>query len=196
MKNYFLKNTLSFLNKYHDYSDVEKEKLLYGLEGIYLTITKLIVIIILAIVLNITKEVFILLILFNIIRYFGFGIHAKKSIECLITSTIMFIVIPYIFIKYASIEITYIISIISAISLIFFAPADTPKRPFYNKKKRIIRKILTVGVSAIYLLLSFYIKNNLITRLLLLSIILQAIVVNPITYKLLKQPYNNYKNGD
>ena len=96
LKEMFLDHSVSFLMKYQKYSDDELERLRYGLEGLYLTLTKLVVIVGLSFILHIFKEVIAILALFNIIRYFGFGIHAKRSIECLITSLIFFIVIPYL----------------------------------------------------------------------------------------------------
>ena len=47
---------VNFLSKYETYEGEDLEKLKYGLEGIYLTITKLVIILFLAIVLNILKE--------------------------------------------------------------------------------------------------------------------------------------------
>ena len=93
MKQRFLTGTMNFLKKYNSYSDSELKKLQYGLEGIYLTISKTIIILLLAVVLGILKEVLILLILFNVIRYFAFGFHAEKSWECLVLSIFNFIVI-------------------------------------------------------------------------------------------------------
>ena len=188
---------MTFLNKYNKYSEEDKDKLMYGLEGLYLTLTKLIVIIGLSIIFGIFKEAIILLLLFNIIRYFGFGIHARKSIECLISSTLMFIILPYIFLKLnLDKNILLIISSVSLVSLIFFAPADTPKRPFYNKKKKMIRKTITLLIGIIYLILSLIIKDNTFITLLQLSILLEGIAVNPITYMIMKQTYNSGKNGD
>ena len=66
--------------KYQNYNDDELEMVKYGLEGLYLTITKLVVIIGMSLLLKIFWEVISILLLFNIIRYFGFGIHAKRSI--------------------------------------------------------------------------------------------------------------------
>lgn len=197
MKQLVLNKSLDFIIKYKDYKEEELEKLKYGLEGIYLTITKLVIIFILSIVLNILKEVAILLFLFNIIRYFGFGIHARKSSECLITSIFLFIVLPILFLRVdIPKNILSLLSIISLISFIFFAPADTIKRPFKNKKKRIIRKVMTIIVGIIYFILSLIISIEWICILLQLSIIIQAIVVNPLTYMILRQPYNNYKRVD
>ena len=43
MKDRYLKLTTSFITKYHAYDDEELDKLRYGLEGIYLSVTKLII---------------------------------------------------------------------------------------------------------------------------------------------------------
>ena len=195
MKTLFINKTLQFLSKYQDYSKDDVEKLSYGLEGIYLTYTKMIIILALAIILNIFKEVLAILLFFNIIRYFGFGVHAGKSSECLISSILSFIVLPYFFLKLNISNLSIlIIGIVCIIDFLLFAPADTVKRPFKNKRKRRIRKLLTIITAIIYLLLALFINNDLISKLLVISIIIEAIMVNPIAYMLLNQPFNNYKN--
>lgn len=194
MKSLFLNKTIQFLSKYQNYSEEEVEKLKYGLEGIYLTYTKMIIILALAIILNMLKEVIAILIFFNVIRYFGFGVHAKKSSECLVSSILCFILLPYILLNVnITKEAIIIISIISMIDLALFAPADTVKRPFKNKKKRIIRKLLTIVVAILYISTSLLIQNVMISKILIISVIIESIMVNPITYKLLNQPFNNYK---
>lgn len=186
---------MQFLSKYQDYSEDEKEKLSYGLEGIYLTYTKMIIILALALILDMFIEVIGILFFFNIIRYFGFGVHAGKSSECLISSILSFIVLPYILLNININNLAIIIiSIICIIDLLIFAPADTVKRPFKNKKKRLIRKILTLITAFIYVIFALIIESDIISKLLIISLIIEAIMVNPITYKLLKQPFNNYKN--
>ena len=195
MKKLFLDKSLSFITKYKNYSKKDIEKLKYGLEGLYLTITKTIVILILSIVLGIFKEVLLVIIFFNVIRYTGFGFHAEKSYQCLISSTINFICIPLLFIKLnMSLELQIIICIICIVSYLLYAPADTIKRPLPNKRKRIIRKILTILIGIIYTLIILLFNNSFITPLLLSSLVIEFLVINPITYKIFKQPYNNYKN--
>lgn len=195
MKTLFINKTMQFLSKYQDYSEDEKEKLSYGLEGIYLTYTKMIIILALALILDMFIEVIGILFFFNIIRYFGFGVHAGKSSECLISSILSFIVLPYILLNINTNNLVIIIiSIICIIDLLIFAPADTVKRPFKNKKKRIIRKILTLITAFIYVIFALIIKSDIISKLLIISLIIEAIMVNPISYKLLRQPFNNYKN--
>lgn len=196
LKNLFLDKSVLFLSKYINYSDDDLEKLRYGLEGLYLTFTKLLVIIICSIILNIFFYVVTILLLFNIIRYFGFGVHARKSIECLITSIVLFLIIPYVLLKITlDKEMILFSGIIMIISFIIYAPADTVKRPLPNTKKKKIRKCMTILIGMIYLALSIIIKNYNISILFFIAILNQAIVINPIAYILLRQPYNNYKKN-
>lgn len=195
MKTAVINKTITFLSKYQTYSADDLERLRYGLEGLYLTITKMVIIFLLAIILGILKEVIMILIFFNIIRYFGFGIHAKKSSECLISSICCFIILPYILINVNISKIAiFIIGIICIIDFILFAPADTIKRPLKNKKKRLIRKIITILIGILYLFISLTIKNKELSLIFFISVFIESIMVNPLMYKLLKQPFNNYKS--
>ena len=194
MKNLFMNSSLNLITKYnHNYNDEEIEKLKYGLEGIYLTITKTIIIIALAIMFKILKETISILILYNIIRYFAFGFHAEKSIECLIMSSILFIGLPLLMFYLKPLFITkLLISIMCTTTIAIFAPADTIKRPLPNKKKRKIRKICSTIIAIIYSVICI-IASKKISEIFLCTLIIQAIIVNPITYMIFKQPFNNYK---
>ena len=119
------------------YQEEKLEEIRYGLESIYLTYTKIFLIFVLAYFLGIIKETLLLLVTYNIIRTFAFGIHATKSIYCLITSLMLFIGGVYV-VKYMSLNIYVkaIISIILLICIYKYAPADTYKRPLINERKR------------------------------------------------------------
>ena len=78
-------------NKYPDYNQDKLDEIAYGLEGIYLTFTKLIVVFALSLLLGTFKDMILLLLFYNIIRTTAFGMHAKKSIHCLIMSIVMFV---------------------------------------------------------------------------------------------------------
>lgn len=195
MKASFINNTIAFLQKYNTYSKEDIEKLEYGLEGIYLTFTKLILLFFIATLLGFVKEFVILLLLFNVIRYTGFGFHAEKSYQCLIISAFCFLIIPLFFINIVLSKSIYIvICIFCTINYLLFAPADTIKRPLPNKKKRIIRKIITTIIGLVYSILSIVFYDHWISAILISTLLIQVIVINPLTYKILKQPYNNYKN--
>lgn len=195
MKKKVIDLVISFIGQYKNYSKEELEKLRYGIEGIYLTITKFIIILLTALLLGILKEILLLLVFFNIIRYTGFGFHAERSYQCLILSMIYFICIPLLFINInLSNFVIYIICTMCIISYLLFAPADTVKRPLPNKKKRIIRKWSTVLIGIVYSCIIIIFPNSQVSPLLLSALVVQAVVINPLLYQLFKQPYNNYKN--
>ena len=89
------------------------------------------------------------------------------------------------------IKIILFVPLIILISI--YAPADTEKRPLKNKKKRIMYKILTIIVATIYITLSIIIKDNTLSNCFLVAIIIETIIILPLTYKIFKVPYNNYK---
>lgn len=195
MKKRFLKKMRALISKqYPDYSNDKLDEIMYGIEGIYLTITKCIVIFTIAIILGIIKEMLLLLLTYNFIRLFAFGMHANKSWICLVFSSSIFILGTYLC-KYVSINdyLLYLLYLIVLIIVIIYAPADTVKRPLIKKKKRNIFKLLSVLVVILYFILSLVIDNNLIKNCLIIGLIIECILINPLTYKIFNMPYNNYK---
>ena len=155
--------------------------------------SKVIIILALSIILGIFKEVVIFLALFNIIRSTAFGLHATKSYICLISSTLIFISIPYLCL-YISINL-YIKSLISILCILYiykYAPSDTVKRPIVSKKRRFIYKSLSTIISIIYAFISLLIRNNFISNALLFSLIVECLMISPLVYTIFKLPYNNY----
>lgn len=196
MKEMFLNNSISIIkSKYTDYDDIKIEELRYGLEGLYLSISKLIVISIITLFLGIFKKMITLLIFFNVIRSVSFGLHAKNSMVCLITSSIVFIGCPILCkIIVISDFIKLFIAIPTIILITLFSPADTEKRPIISKKRRNIYKTLSFIISVIYMVLCIYIKDNFISNAIICALLIQLFLVNPLSYKLFGVSYNNYKN--
>lgn len=194
MKKKFLDSSVKLITAEKEYTDEQIEIITYGLETVYLTVTKLVVIFSLAYMLGIFKEVILLTITYNIIRSQSFGIHASKSIYCLISSIILFIG-GAIFCKYAIVpfELSIVIALICNFCLLLYAPADTYKRPLINKKKRKRWKLLSFTLGIIYTILIILLKDYFIVNYLLLGMLEAVIMILPITYKTFKLPYNNYK---
>ncbi|MBQ9024721.1 MAG: accessory gene regulator B family protein [Bacilli bacterium] len=196
MKTRFVNKCMEIIQSYNkNLSQIEIDKMRYGLEGLYLNITKIIFILIISILLRIFKETVLLLLIFNGIRFTAFGVHARRSIDCLISSSLFFIGFPLLCI-YLTIPITikYILFIPIVILIGIYAPSDTVKRPLKNKKKRIVFKILSILISIIYMILSIIIKDNTLSNCFLFALVIQVIVILPITYKIFGVPYNNHKN--
>lgn len=195
MKKYVINFCLDLIKKNKYVSESELAIIKYGLEGIYLTITKTAVISIIAIATGYFKEMVIFLIIFGILRTPSCGLHAKKSWMCLISSIFMFNVLPVIANKtIINIYLKFLLGIIGIILIYLYSPADTYKKPIINKKRRKNLKIISTLISTLYFLLSIIIKNNFINNCFIFSIILQNILISPVTYKLFKLPYNNYIN--
>ncbi len=191
MKEVFLKHSLQLITANREWDEESLEKIRYGLEGIYLTIVKLVILLALAIILNIERLFLINLVFFNILRFFAFGVHARNSTQCLITSTVMFIIFP---ILSTSIDfplpVQIIIASICVLLFLLYAPADTHKRPQKNRKKRQIRKAFAVTIAIVYVLLIIMLKD--LSQIILCSLMTETIMILPITYRILGVPYKNH----
>lgn len=194
MKKLFLKKIRTAIKKqYPNYNDDKIDEIMYGIEGLYLTFTKTVVICIIALILGILKELICLLVAFNFIRFFAFGMHASKSSICLIFSSLVFIIFS-ILCKYIVLPkyLLYILYLLALAIISIYAPADTVKRPLIKRKKRIKFKILSIMVVIIYFILTLVFKNNLLINSLIFGLLIECILINPITYKAFKMPYKNY----
>ncbi len=196
MKKKFLKSSIDIIKKSNpNISEEQIEIIEYGLEGIYLTFSKLIILIILSSILGILWQVILLSIFYNIIRTVAFGLHASKSIHCLIMSLVMFIGGTYICLGVNfSLIVKVIISVVCVFSLFRYAPADTVKRPIVSKKRRNIYKFLSTLFGLIYTFAIFACSDNVISMFMLIGMVEAVIMVLPISYKVLNLSYDNYKN--
>ena len=185
MKEVFVSKSFNLIQAKYNYNQDDQDRIRYGLEIIYITLTKLFAIL---------KETIIFCLFATGLRTFSYGIHAKKSWHCYVSSLIVFVLFPYIVISF---NLTYIakiiISVFTIISMALFAPADTHKRPIVNSKMRKTLKIKSLVITSLYILIIFISNYNKINNLIMLSMMAQSIVINPITYKIFKLPYNNYK---
>lgn len=196
MREKFINNSLnSIKKKYPEYTDIQLEEIKYGLESLYLTVTKLVVLLVLALILGIIKEFFVFLVLYNLVRLYGFGLHASKTSICLISSILLFIGIPFIA-KYFILN-KFIIGILGSILLLNFykySPADTRKRPIVNPKIRLKYKYLSCSIVIVFLMAAIFINNYYISNLLFIAVLLEGFLINPFVYKIFGFSYDNYKN--
>lgn len=195
MKKAFLNSSIDLIKKNKHYTEERLEIIAYGLEGIYLTFTKMIILFSLSYVLGIVNEFLLLLISYNVIRSQAFGIHATKSIYCLISSCILFIGGSLIC-KYVTLPFWFLLvsSILCVICLILYAPADTKKRPIINKRKRMRFKYLSIILGIIYTAFIILFRDYNIVKYLSLGMIEAVLMILPISYKIFQLPYNNYIN--
>ena len=191
MRDLVINNSLNYIKNNHpEFDETKIEIIEYGLVSIYLLITKLAIIIAIAWLLGIVKELLIFTFLYNIIRMPSFGLHASKSWICLLVSTIMFLGAPIICLNIViSNNIKIIAGIIITIFIFKNSPADTHKRPIVNPKRRKFFKITSTIISIIFVCLSIIIKDNFISNCLIVAIACQTIYISPTVYRIFKLPY-------
>lgn len=195
MKNKLLENCISYIKQNNpDYSEEKFLEIRYGLESIYILITKTITILTIALCFNILKEVIIFTLIYNIIRMPSFGLHATKSWMCFLSSALIFIITPYIC---ATQEFSFafkgIAGLITILLIIKNAPADTYKRPIVNPVRRRNYKIISTTLAITMIILCLTIKNSFLSNCFVFALIIQCAMISPIVYKLFHLPYNNYK---
>ncbi len=169
-------------------------RLKYGIEMFYLSFSKLLAVLVTALLLGIFWETIITLFSYNFIRQKSQGLHAKSSIKCLISSMTFFVILPWMVVH---VNIYPYISIAAAMAIPVFAylyaPSDTQKKPIIKKKVRerlkrdaIIRSFIIVGLSLI-------IPDATFKFLLVMGAYIALLYVMPITYKIMKEERNNYE---
>ncbi len=195
MKSTFVNFSLNYLIKNNACDDKQINIFRYTLESLYSLITKTSVVLLLSVLLKTFSITAILLLLYSILRGFAFGLHASKNIYCWIITLTVYgvgpLLIKYFTLSMASVLVCYIIGFIA---ILLWAPADTPSRPLLNKNKRIINKFITLGFILLLILSSIYLNNSNFYEIVSFILILESICICPLTYKLFKIPYNNFKN--
>ncbi len=194
MRDVIINKQINMLKKYNNFDDEKISIIKYGLESIYILITKTVIILLVSYLLGLLKETLIFVLFYNLIRMPSFGLHATKSWICLVSSLLIFIILPFICtILELPNYLKIIIGIISILFIIKNAPADTYKRPIVNKKRRLFFKIISTIIACIMIIFALFTENQFISNSILISIVLQCFMISPTVYKIFKLPYNNYK---
>lgn len=195
MKDSILNNILQIICKNQNYSKDKRAELRYGLEALYLNITKLIVLLFLSLLIGILKETCLFFLFYALIRTFAFGLHVKNSSWCWVLSILAFIILPFLStIIIPNIYFNFFVLVLCFFNFLIYAPADTKKRPLVNKKKRIIYKIITIIICIVYSIAIMYIKDETIINLIIFALLIAAITTNKLSYKIINEPFNNYKS--
>ena len=196
MKEFVINSSLNLIKKECPHYNEEKlEEIEYGLVSIYLTITKTIVIVTVAIILGILKEMIVFTVIYNIIRMPSFGLHATKSWICLLSSATIFLLMPYVCaIVQIPILSKVIVGVIGILLMFKNSPADTEKKPIVSPQRRKVYKIVSTLIAIIYVVLAVILPNNFLSNSFIAALILQCFIISPAVYKLFGLPYDNYKN--
>ena len=177
--------------------DVDNERaeiIDYGLHLIIGELPKTIIVLAVAYLLEIFIPTVIMILALLPYRAFSGGFHLKTHIGCILSSTLYYCGIPKIsnyFVLYNPIKLIFIscVWIFGMIMIKKFAPADTENVPILRKKERKQKKILSYISFTVGLIAAMFIKNNVISNILILGNLMQSFMITSFAYKLTNNKY-------
>ncbi len=195
IKNLCNKITKKIQNKMPDIDDERAEVINYGLQLVIGEIPKTLVLLLIACAFGVLKLSILALLFIMPYRTFSGGVHLKTHIGCIIATSLFYIgnallskyiVLEPIYIKYLLILITWIFSIIM---IKLYAPADTEAVPILRKKDRNLKRRLSYITMTLTLLIAIFIKDSIISNLLIFGTLIQTISITRFIYKLTNNKY-------
>ncbi|RXZ77078.1 hypothetical protein EBB07_32860 [Paenibacillaceae bacterium] len=111
-------------------------------------------------------DTLIVLLMFSMIRYLSGGFHLKSGVWCTIVSTCVLVVIPHIPV---SSTVVYVLTGLSFIAMLWFAPANYDKYARIPVRYYPVLKALSAAVVAINFLV--------VSELLAITYIIQAVLL-------------------
>ena len=178
--------------KMPEVDDERAEVIQFGLEILIGEIPKTFVFLVIAWILGIFKYSVISLVIMLPYRIFSGGVHLKTHIGCMIGTTVFYCGNAYIskiinFPNFASKLIFSILVLIFAFVMItLYAPADTENVPILRKKDRKVKKICSYIVVIAMTIIAFYIKNQIVSNMIIIGILLQSVLISRIAYSIFK----------
>ncbi|MCL1864022.1 MAG: accessory gene regulator B family protein [Defluviitaleaceae bacterium] len=170
------------------------KKIVLGVEILFINISKLTILVALAAILGVLPQTILALIGFNALRCTAAGVHAESKYGCIITSTILMVIVPFftwgIYIPRSA---TVIIFALIFIAMWKYAPMDTKSRPLLGQKKREMLKLVSMVTSVViaaFLIVSPFQEANFMV---ILGAVYATVAILPATYKLLNREVNNYE---
>lgn len=183
-------------NEMPEVDDQKAEELNYGIQLIVGEVPKIFIMIAIACILGIGRLSILSFLIILPYRSFSGGFHLKTHLGCIICTTSMYcgnvllskyLTLEPIYIKYIAILCVWIFGMIM-VSL--YAPADTENVPILSKKERKKQKIMSYITLSITLLIAIFIKDNLISSMIIYGMLIQSIAITKLAYKITNNKYS------
>ena len=189
MANIFIKKQLDFIINNTGKTDIyEIDKIRYGLEVFYWEISKLIVMILIALILDKLPSFFIMITLLTLIRPHVGGSHAKSFISCMIQSNLLFLIVYFLasIIPSINIFLQFFIIVFSIIIIRKFKPINPLRKTVHTQYKNLkFKNIVTLT------LITWFIVSNLILNNYYINC--GILIILYIIFDFLREVYKNEK---
>lgn len=188
----FLTNKIQ--KKMPEIDDERTQVINYGLQILIGEIPKIFIVLLIAWILGIFKLTLITFILIMPYRSVSGGFHLHTHIGCIIATTLTYcgtaFVSQYIvlndIVKYILILLIWIFSM-AMIKL--YAPADTEEVPILETKVRQKKQLASYIIATISLIAAIFIRDNVISNILIIGTLLQTLSITKVMYKLTNNKY-------
>ena len=188
----FLTNKIQ--KKMPEIDDERTQVINYGLQILIGEIPKIFIVLLIAWILGIFKLTLITFILIMPYRSVSGGFHLHTHIGCIIATTLTYcgtaFVSQYIvlndIVKYILILLIWIFSM-AMIKL--YAPADTEEVPILEIKVRRKKQLASYIIATISLIAAIFIRDNVISNILIIGTLLQTLSITKVMYKLTNNKY-------
>lgn len=178
--------------KMPEVDDERAEVIKYGLELIMGELPKMFLLFIIAWLLGIFKYALISFAIILPYKLVSGGVHLKTHIGCILGTSLLYCGNVFIS-KYINITDIKNQIIFSAIILTFaiimislYAPADTENVPILRKKERTKKKIISYIIVTAMIIISFFVKDRVISNMFRVGVLLQSIMISKLTYNIFK----------
>ena len=178
--------------KMPEVDDERAEVIKYGLELIIGELPKMFLLFIIAWLLGIFKYALISFAIILPYKLVSGGVHLKTHIGCILGTSLFYCGNVFIS-KYINIPDIKNQIIFSAIILTFaiimislYAPADTENFPILRKKERAKKKIISYIIVTTMIIISFLVKDRVISNMFRVGVLLQSIMISKLTYNIFK----------
>lgn len=163
MSNPFIKKQLNFIVSNIGLTDIyEIDKIRYGLEVLYGETSKMLIMIIFAILLGKLPAFILMITLLTLIRPYIGGSHAKSYFSCMIQSNLSFIIIYYL--SYIIPTINIFINAIFILFCIIVARTFKPINPLRNTVVTQYKRIKFKDIVTITLIFWFILSNLFLSK--------------------------------
>lgn len=189
------KLTKRIQSKMPEIDNERAEVINYGLQLVLGEIPKIFVLIAIAYILGVLELTILALIFILPYKTFSGGVHLKTHIGCIIATTLFYtgnaflsknVIISPLYIKYIIIIAIWVFSI-AMIKL--YAPADTEAVPILRKKDRDLKRKMSYITMTLTLICAMFIKNSVISNLLIFGTLLQTVSISRFIYKITNNKY-------
>lgn len=189
MANIFIKKQLDFIINNTGKTDIyEIDKIRYGLEVFYGEISKLLVMMLIALILDKLPSFFIMITLLTLIRPHVGGSHAKSFISCMIQSNLLFLIVYFLasIIPSINIFLQFFIIVFSTIIIRKFKPINPLRKTVHTQYKNLkFKNIVTLT------LITWFIVSNLILNNYYINC--GILIILYIIFDFLREVYKNEK---